>query len=150
LDRGRLTRILARMLDENEFLGPYGIRSISKAHEKQPYVFAWDGKDYRVGYLPAESDSGVFGGNSNWRGPVWFPINVLLIRALLAYYLYYGNDFRIECPTGSGRKLNLFEVAKELARRMSAIFLRDANGRRPVYGGARKFQEDPHWRDLIL
>ncbi|HYX45860.1 MAG TPA: hypothetical protein VE820_03415 [Sphingomicrobium sp.] len=146
----RLRRILAKMLDENEFLSPYGIRSISKFHERHPYVFHVHGQEYRVDYLPSESNTGMFGGNSNWRGPVWMPVNVMLIRALLNFYAYYGESFKVECPTGSGRMMNLFEVAKELADRLTRIFLRDAQGRRPVYGGTGKFQSDPHWRDLVL
>jgi hypothetical protein len=146
----RLRRILAKMLDENEFLSPYGIRSISKFHEQHPYVFDVGGQEYRVDYLPGESNTGMFGGNSNWRGPVWMPVNVLLIRALLSFYAYYGDNFKIECPTGSGKLMNLFEVAKEIAERLTRIFLRDTRGRRPVYGGAEKFQTDPHWRDHIL
>jgi hypothetical protein len=146
----RLRRILTRMLDEEEFLSPYGIRSLSRFHEKHPYVFCTGGREYRVGYLPAESDTGMFGGNSNWRGPVWMPMNIMLIRALLSYYLYYGDSFRVECPTGSGRTMNLFEVGQEIARRLTAIFLRDERGRRPVYGGGEKFQKDPRWGDHIL
>jgi hypothetical protein len=146
----RLRRILSKMLDENEFLGPYGIRSLSKFHERNPYVFHVHGQEYRVDYLPAESNTGMFGGNSNWRGPVWMPVNALIIRALLNFYLYYGNNFTIECPTGSGKMMNLFEVSKEIADRLSRIFLRDERGRRPVYGGTEKFQSDPHWRDHIL
>jgi hypothetical protein len=146
----RLRRILSRVLDENEFLGPHGIRAISRYHAAHPYVFHVGGQEYRVDYLPAESDSGMFGGNSNWRGPVWMPVNVLIIRALLSYYLFYGDAFQIECPTGSGRMMNLFDVAKEIATRLTRIFLRDANGRRPVYGGTEKFQSDPHWRDNLL
>jgi hypothetical protein len=146
----RLRRILSKMLDENEFLGPYGLRALSKFHERNPYIFNVGGQEYRVSYLPAESDTGMFGGNSNWRGPVWMPVNVILLRALLNYYLYYGDNFKIECPTGSGKMMNLFEVAKEIADRLSRIFLRDERGRRPVYGGTQKFQSDPHWRDLIL
>ena len=118
----RLRRILTKMLDENEFLGPYGIRSISKFHEQHPYVLHVDGQEYRVDYLPAESDTGMFGGNSNWRGPVWLPVNVMIIRALLNFYLYYGDNFKIECPTGSGNMMNLFEVAKEIADRLTSIF----------------------------
>ena len=136
------------MLDEKEFLSPYGIRSLSRYHAEHPYVFRVGDQEYRVSYLPAESDSGMFGGNSNWRGPIWMPVNALIIRALLQYYTYYGNDFTIECPTGSGRQMNLYQVAEEIARRLASIFLRDDEGRRPVYGGTRKFQEDPHWRDL--
>jgi len=146
----RLQRILSRMLDENEFLSPYGIRSLSKAHENNPYIINLEGREYRVGYLPAESDSGMFGGNSNWRGPIWMPMNIMLIRALQNYYLYYGDNFQVECPTRSGRMMNLFEVSKEIAERLGRIFLRNEQGRRPVYGGTEKFQTDPHWRDHIL
>jgi hypothetical protein len=146
----RLRRILARMLDENEFLSPYGIRALSRYHAEQPFVVAVEGREYRVNYLPAESDSGMFGGNSNWRGPVWFPVNALLIRALLNFYLYYGDSFQVECPTGSGQRMNLFEVAREIAARLTRIFLRDEFGRRPVYGGTKKFQTDPHWKDYLL
>ena len=146
----RLRRILTKMLDEEEFLSPHGIRSLSKFHERHPYVFHANGGEYRVDYLPAESNTGMFGGNSNWRGPVWMPVNIIIIRALLQFYLYYGDNFRIECPTGSGKTMNLFEVAKEIADRLARIFLRDENGRRPVYGGTEKFQTDPHWRDNIL
>jgi Glycosyl hydrolase family 63 C-terminal domain len=146
----RLRRILSRVLDENEFLSPYGIRALSRHHAEHPYLFSVQGKDYRVNYLPAESDSGMFGGNSNWRGPIWMPVNALLIRALLSFYLYYGDNFKIECPTGSGNAMNLFEVAREIAHRLTRIFLRDKTGRRPVYGGAEKFQSDSHWRDYIL
>jgi hypothetical protein len=146
----RLRRILTKMLDENEFLGPCGIRSLSKFHEQNPFVFHVNGQEHRVDYLPAESNTGMFGGNSNWRGPVWMPVNALIIRALLNFYLYYGDNFRIECPTGSGVMMNLFEVAKEISDRLAGIFLQDGSGRRPVYGGTEKFQSDPHWRDLIL
>jgi mannosylglycerate hydrolase MGH1-like protein len=146
----RLRRILSKMLDENEFLSPYGIRSISKFHERHPYVFYVHGEEYRVDYLPAESNTGMFGGNSNWRGPIWMPVNIMLIRALLNFYLYYGDAFKIECPTGSGRMMNLFEVAKEIADRLTRIFLRDERGRRAVHGGTERFQTDPHWRDHIL
>jgi hypothetical protein len=146
----RLRRILSKMLDENEFLSPYGIRSLSKFHEHNPYIFHTGGQEYRVDYLPAESNTGMFGGNSNWRGPVWMPVNALLIRALLSFYLYYGDNFKVECPTGSGRMMNLFGVAKEISDRLTRIFLRDAQGRRPVYGGTEEFQNDPHWRDCIL
>ncbi len=146
----RLRRILVKMLDENEFLGPHGIRSLSRFHEKNPFVLHVNGQEYRVGYLPAESDTGMFGGNSNWRGPVWMPVNAMIIRALLNFYLYYGDNFKIECPTGSGNLMNLFEVAKEISDRLAGIFLKDTSGRRPVYGGTEKFQSDPHWRDHIL
>jgi hypothetical protein len=146
----RLRRILSRVLDENEFLSPFGIRSISRFHRDHPYVTYVQGKEYRVDYLPAESDSGLFGGNSNWRGPIWMPINGLIIRALMSFYLYYGNDFLIECPTGSGKKMNLLEVAREISTRLQRIFLLDKHGRRPVFGAAEKFQTDPHFRDNIL
>jgi hypothetical protein len=146
----RLRRILSKMLDENEFLSPYGIRSLSKFHGKHPYVFNVGKQEYRVSYLPAESDTGMFGGNSNWRGPIWVPVNVMLIRSLLQFYLYYGDTFKIECPTGSGCLMNLFEVAKVISDRLISIFLRDPKGRRPVYGNAEKFQTDPHWRDYLL
>ena len=146
----RLRRILTKMLDENEFLGPFGIRSLSKFHEQHPYVLHVHGQEHRVDYLPAESNTGMFGGNSNWRGPVWMPVNALIIRALLNFYLYYGDNFKIECPTGSGKLMNLFEVSKEISNRLTRIFLRDEHGRRPVYGGTEKFQSDPFWRDNIL
>jgi hypothetical protein len=146
----RLRRILARMLDEKEFLSPYGIRALSRYHLEHPYEFDFGGQAYRVGYLPAESDTGMFGGNSNWRGPIWMPVNMLILRALIQYYLYYGDNFKVECPTGSGRLMNLFEVSRELSARLARIFLRDAQGRRAVYGGTEKFQTDPYWRDYIL
>jgi hypothetical protein len=146
----RLRRILGRMLDENEFLSAYGIRALSRYHADHPYIFNVGGQEYRVNYLPAESDTGMFGGNSNWRGPIWMPVNVLLIRGLLSFYLYYGDTFKVECPTGSGNSMNLFEVAREIANRLARIFLRDKSGRRPVYGGTEKFQADPQWKDYIL
>jgi hypothetical protein len=150
LDQTKLRRVLAKMLDENEFLSPYGLRSLSRYHADHPYVMHVGGQEYRVSYLPAESDTGMFGGNSNWRGPIWMPVNALIIRALLHYYLYYGDDFTVECPTGSGRLMNLYQVAEEIGRRLANMFLKDKDGRRPIYGGTRKFQEDPHWRDLVL
>ena len=150
LTRDKLERILSRLLDENEFLGPCGIRSLSRYHLEHPFVFRAGGEEHRVQYLPAESNNGMFGGNSNWRGPVWMPVNALLIRGLLNFYRFFGDDFTVECPTGSGKRMTLYQVASELSRRLSSIFLRDANGRRPVYGGCAKFQDDPHWRDLIL
>jgi hypothetical protein len=146
----RLRRVLTHMLDENEFLSVYGIRSLSRYHADHPYVFSAGGQEFRVGYLPAESDSGMFGGNSNWRGPIWMPVNALIIRALLNYFSYYGHSFKIECPTGSGNLMNLFEVAREIANRLTRIFLRDETGRRPVFGGVEKFQRDPYWRDHLL
>jgi hypothetical protein len=150
LDEDKLRRVLAIMLDEREFLGSFGIRSLSRRHADHPYVLRVGGHEYRVNYLPAESNTGMFGGNSNWRGPIWMPVNMLILRALVNYYAYYGDAFTVECPTGSGRYLNLYQVAKELAHRVTRIFLKDGEGRRPVYGGARKFHEDPHWRELLL
>jgi hypothetical protein len=149
LNEGRLRRVLAKMLDEGEFLSAFGIRSLSRFHATHPFLFTTGGQEYKVPYLPGESDSGMFGGNSNWRGPIWMPVNALIVRALLQYYTYYGNDFLIECPTGSGTKMNLYEVAQELVRRLSNIFLQDDQGKRAVCGGTAAFQEDPHWRDLI-
>ena len=149
-NKEKLERILKYMLDENEFFGPYGIRSLSKYHLDHPFIFDLGGQHFEVKYLPAESNTGMFGGNSNWRGPVWMPVNALLIRSLLNLYQFYGDDFKVECPTGSGQYMTLFEVAKELGHRLSKIFLRDENGKRAVYGGTKKFQEDPHWKDYIL
>ena len=146
----RLRRILSRMLDEKEFLSPYGIRALSRDHLEHPYVVQVLGEEYRVSYVPGDSDSGMFGGNSNWRGPIWMPVNALLIRALLNFYAYHGDAFKVECPTGSGRMMNLFEVAREISRRLMKIFLRNEGGRRPVFGGTEKFQTDPHWRDHML
>jgi hypothetical protein len=150
VDENRLRRVLGHMLDEKEFLSPFGIRALSARHRDQPYEFDVGGQRYSVGYLPAESDTGMFGGNSNWRGPIWMPVNALLIRALTNYYAYYGNDFQIECPTGSGRMMNLYQVANELTQRLARIFTFDEHGHRPVHGGAKKFQDDPLWRDHIL
>ena len=149
-NKDKIGKILTYMLDENEFFGPFGIRSLSRYHLDHPFVFHVGHEEYKVQYLPAESNSGMFGGNSNWRGPVWMPVNVLLIRGLVNLYQFYGDDFKVECPTGSGNRLTLFEVAREIARRLASIFLRDSSGRRPVYGGSQKFQEDPHWKDYIL
>jgi len=150
LNRKKLERVLGYMLDENEFLGPHGIRSLSRRHLDHPFSFWVGHEEYKVHYLPAESNTGMFGGNSNWRGPVWMPVNALIVRALVNLYNFYGDELRVECPTGSGQMMNLFEVARELTRRLTATFLRDADGQRPVYGGSAKFQDDPHWRDLIL
>jgi hypothetical protein len=150
LNEDKLRRILSRVLDESEFLSPYGVRSLSRYHHEHPFVFPVHGEEHRVDYLPAESNNWMFGGNSNWRGPVWMPVNILIIRALLQFYTFYGDQFTIECPTGSGNQLTLFQVAKEISRRLTAIFLRDVNNRRPVYGGNEKFQSDSHWQDLIL
>jgi hypothetical protein len=149
-DESRLRRMLARMLDEDEFLGPHGIRAVSRWHEDHPYTFTVDGEEYMVRYLPAESDTGMFGGNSNWRGPVWFPMNVILLRALLNVYAFVGNAFTVECPTGSGRHMNLYEVAQEIGGRLTRIFLRGTDGCRPVHGGQPILQNDPYWRDLLL
>ena len=150
LDQNRLRRVLQVMLDEREFLSPYGIRAISAIHRDRPYRLHLDGTQYEVRYEPAESSTGLFGGNSNWRGPIWFPINYLLIESLQKFHHYYGDTFTVECPTGSGQSMNLAEVAAELSRRLSRIFLRGADGRRPVYGELETFQNDPNWRDLIL
>ncbi len=133
----------------DEFLSPFGIRSLSLHHREHPYVVRVGDCEYGVGYLPGESDSGMFGGNSNWRGPVWVPVNALIIRALLQYYAYFGNDFTVECPARSGRQMTLYQVAAKISRRLGSIFLRDSAGNRAVNGGTRKFQEDPHWRDCI-
>jgi hypothetical protein len=150
LNQKNLERVLGYMLDENEFLGPHGIRSLSRYHLDHPYSFWVGSEEYKVQYLPAESNTGMFGGNSNWRGPVWMPVNCLIIRGLLNLYTFYGEEFKVQCPTGSGRYMNLFEVAREIQSRLAGDFLRDSTGRRPIYGGSKKFQEDPHWRDLIL
>jgi Glycosyl hydrolase family 63 C-terminal domain len=152
LDEQKLRRILGHMLDESEFLSAYGIRSVSRFHEQHPYTFSVAGQEFRVAYEPAESRSGTFGGNSNWRGPIWFPVNMLILRGLLTYYLYYGDDFKVECPTGSGKEMTLFQIAQEISRRLSSIFLRDSahGGRRPVYGCSEKLQSDAHWRDYVL
>jgi hypothetical protein len=150
LSRKGLERVLGTLLDENEFLSPYGIRSVSRCHKDHPFVFRVGGQPLGVSYLPAESNTGMFGGNSNWRGPIWMPINMLIVRGLLNLYTFYGDELTVECPTGSGHRMTLFEVAREISQRLASIFLRDGGGRRPVYGGIAKFQEDPHWRDLIL
>jgi hypothetical protein len=150
VDEPRLRRILAVMLDEEEFLGAHGVRSISRRHLEQPCVFDWGGQEYVVKYLPAESDTGMFGGNSNWRGPVWFPMNLVILRGLAQLHRYYGDRLKVECPTGSGRELNLLEVAGEIARRLATTFTDDENGHRPVFGGIEKFQTDPYWHDLLL
>ncbi len=150
VDRVRLQRVLSFMLDEREFLSPYGIRAVSRHHAEHPYVLALDGHEYRVDYEPAESSTGLFGGNSNWRGPIWFPVNFLIIESLQKFHHYLGDDFKVECPTGSGQMMTLWEVAAEISRRLTAIFLRDAQSRRPVFGGIEKFQTDPHWRDLLF
>jgi hypothetical protein len=150
LNKKKLERVLAYLLDEREFLGPHGIRSLSRYHLKHPFTFWVGHHEYKVQYLPAESNTGMFGGNSNWRGPVWMPVNALIVRALVNLYAFYGDDFTVECPTGSGTRMTLFEVANEITRRLAATFLQDSDGQRPVYGGTMKFQQDPHWRDLLL
>jgi hypothetical protein len=147
---GQLRSVLRYMLDENEFFSPYGIRALSRYHEQHPYVLPVNGSEHRVDYEPAESRSGLFGGNSNWRGPIWFPVNFLLVESLQRFHHYLGSDFKVECPVGSGRMLTLWEVAGELSQRLNRVFLHDAQGRRPVFGGVEKFQTDPHWRDLVL
>lgn len=150
LTEDKLRRVLARMLDENEFFSPYGIRSLSRVYAEQPYSVTLAGNRFDVEYAPAESVTGAFGGNSNWRGPVWFPINILILRALLNLYAYYGDNFKIECPTGSGKMMTLLEVSKEISMRLTKIFLRDKDGKRPVFGGTEKFQTDPYWKDNLL
>ena len=150
LNEDKLRRVLRVMLDEREFLSPHGIRSLSRHHAHSPYTYVHDGQTFQVDYAPAESTSGLFGGNSNWRGPVWMPVNGLLFRALLKLYAFYGDDFKVECPTGSGKQMNLFEVAREIGNRLISIFTPDANGRRPVYGESAVFQSDPNWRDHLL
>jgi hypothetical protein len=149
LVRSRLTRVLQRMLDETEFLSPNGIRAVSKYHQDHPFIMPYGDQNYRVDYEPAESSTGLFGGNSNWRGPIWFPVNYLLIESLQRYSYYYGDDLMVEFPTGSGQKMNLGDVAAELSRRLSRLFLRDGNGRRPVFGGIEKFQTDPQFKDYL-
>jgi Mannosylglycerate hydrolase MGH1-like glycoside hydrolase domain len=150
LSEERLRRVLGRLLDEDEFLSPFGIRSLSRHHLRHPYDVDVGGQRFKIGYLPAESDSAMFGGNSNWRGPIWLPINGLLVRALINYYGYYGPNFTVECPTGSGRRATLYEVAKEITDRLARIFTADARGRRPVFGVAPKFTDDRLWRDHLL
>ena len=150
VSEAQLARVLRLMLDEAEFLSPHGIRAVSRYHKDHPYVLSLNGMEHRVDYEPAESASGLFGGNSNWRGPVWFPVNYLLIESLQKFHHFYGDGMKVPCPTGSGRMLNLWQVAAELSRRLTRIFLRGKDGRRPVHGGTEKFQRDPHWRDLVL
>jgi hypothetical protein len=150
VNQDQLRKVLRIMLDENEFLSPHGVRAVSRYHRDNPYTLTVDGAEHRVDYEPAESSTGLFGGNSNWRGPVWFPVNFLIIESLQKFHHYLGEDFKVECPTGSGRTMTLAQVADEISRRLSRIFLRDGDGRRPVHGAAEKFQTDPHWRDLAL
>jgi len=150
VDEEELRSILRFMFDENEFLSPYGIRSVSKVHEKEPYVVEVDGHQHSVDYEPGESTSNLFGGNSNWRGPIWFPVNFLLIESLQRFHYYHGENYKVEFPTGSGKYLTLWDVAGELSRRLSGLFLRDAAGVRPALAAMPQFQSDPHWRDLVL
>jgi hypothetical protein len=149
VDRERLERILKRLLDEKEFLSPYGIRALSAAHRDAPYAAEIGGVTHRVAYEPGESSSGLFGGNSNWRGPIWFPVNYLLIEALQRFHHYYGDDLIVECPTGSGTRMNLWEVASELSRRLSSLYLVGPDGRRAAHGPCERVQRDPHFRDWI-
>jgi hypothetical protein len=148
--RERLVRVLGYMLDETEFLSPHGIRSVSRVHRERPYQFDVMGTPYRVDYVPAEGNTGLFGGNSNWRGPIWFPVNFLVLEALERYHHFYGDDLKVECPVGSGRMLTLKQVARELETRLASIFLADASGRRPCHGQDGRWAEDPHWKDLVL
>jgi glycogen debranching enzyme len=149
VDKEQLVRVLTYMLDEAEFLSPHGIRSVSRAHKDKPYTLHVDGQAYSVDYEPGESTTSLFGGNSNWRGPVWWPINYLLVEALQKYHYYYGDEVMVEYPTGSGNRLNLWDVSQELSRRMTGTFRQGEDGRRPVYGGVERFQTDPNWKDLI-
>jgi hypothetical protein len=137
------------MLDEREFLSEYGVRALSRHHQHEPFSLVVDGHEHRVGYEPGESSSGLFGGNSNWRGPIWFPVNYLLVESLQKYHHYLGDGFRVACPSGSDRFLSLQEVARDLSQRLTRIFLRDAHGRRPVFGGRPLFDNDPHWREMV-
>jgi hypothetical protein len=150
VDREKLRRVLKMLLDEREFLSPYGIRALSRGHADNPYIIHVDGMEHRVDYEPAESSTGLFGGNSNWRGPIWFPVNYLIIESLQKFHFYLGDDYKVECPTGSGQMMTLWEVSAEISRRLSHIFLKNNQGRRPVFGGIDKFQNDPHWRDYLL
>jgi hypothetical protein len=145
----RLPRVLIYLLDDNEFLSSYGVRALARYHKDNPYRLVVNGNEYRVDYEPGESTSGLFGGNSNWRGPIWFPVNFLLLESLQKFHYFTGEGFQVECPSGSGRKMTLWEVAAEISRRLSRIFLRDGGGRRAVFGGVEKFQSDRHWRELI-
>lgn len=148
--RDRLVRVLRYLLDEEEFLSPYGIRALSRFHRDHPYVFQAGGRELSVSYMPGESTIGLFGGNSNWRGPIWFPVNYLLVKSLQRYGRFYGDSLRVECPIGSGQMLTLTEVAHELASRLARIFLRDEHGRRAWSGEEQRFTDDPYWRDLQL
>ena len=142
--------MLRRVLDEHEFLSPHGLRALSKAHAAEPFVFHCGDQELRVDYVPGESTTGLFGGNSNWRGPIWFPVNYLLIEALERYHYFYGDELKVECPTGSGVWMTLKEVARELSRRLASLFLPDATGQRPCHGNERRYADDPQWRELVL
>jgi hypothetical protein len=146
----RMKRVLSRLLDEAEFLSSFGVRALSRHHREHPFTLEAGGKTFSVGYQPGESDTGLFGGNSNWRGPIWFPVNFLIVESLRRFGQYYGPDFEIECPAGSGRTMSLAEAAEEIARRLVSIFLPDSSGRRPVFGAAAKLQHDPNFRDHLL
>jgi hypothetical protein len=150
VDKDKLKSVLRKMLDENEFLSPYGIRAISRHHKDNPYRFNVNGTEYRVDYEPAESTSGLFGGNSNWRGPIWFPVNYIIIESLQKFHHYLGDDFKVECPTGSGNYMTLWEAAAEISRRLIKIFTKNGEGRRPVFGGTERFQTDPAWNEYIF
>ena len=150
VDGNQLRQVLRVMLDESEFLSPYGIRALSRVHKDNPYELQAGGAEYRVNYEPAESSTHLFGGNSNWRGPIWFPVNYLLIESLQKFHYYLGDDYKVECPTGSGNYMTLWDVASEISRRLTRIFLKDANGGRPVHGTDARYHRDPHWRDLVL
>jgi hypothetical protein len=147
--RARLERVLGYLLDEAEFLSPHGLRSLSRVHKDRPYVFGAGGSEYRVDYVPGDSNTGLFGGNSNWRGPVWFPLNYLMVEALERYHHYYGDSLTVECPKGSGQFLNLKQVSEDLAARLASLFL-PQNGARPCHGDDRRYANDPHFRDLLL
>jgi hypothetical protein len=146
----RLVKVLSYALDENEFLSPYGVRSLSKVHEHRPYVLSYDHQEYRVDYVPGESNTYMFGGNSNWRGPIWLPVNYILVEVLERYHFFYGDSLKIEYPTGSGVKLNLKQISQELGKRLINLFMPDSTGRRPCHGDDKLYREDPNWRDLIL
>jgi hypothetical protein len=148
--RDRLLRVVRYLLDETEFLAPHGVRSVSRVHHEQPYAFDVMGETYRVDYVPGESNTGLFGGNSNWRGPIWLPTNFLILEALERYHHFYGDELTVECPTGSGRSVTLADAAREIQRRLAALFLPDARGHRPCHGGDERYASDPHWRDLVL
>jgi hypothetical protein len=150
VDGDQLRQVLRVMLDQNEFLSPYGIRALSRVHKDHPYVLRLDCGEFGVDYQPGESTTGLFGGNSNWRGPIWLPVNYLLIESLQKFHHYFGDDYKVECPTGSGVYMTLWDVAADLSRRLTRIFLRDEQGRRPVHGSVGLYTDDPHWRDLVL